>query len=241
MTVTANIQRTSFEDLYIITRKKENRIYTDEQVKQLPLIEPTHIHFKEWEIRKRSAERLISYVEKKERPLKILEVGCGNGWLSAKLSAIKGSAITGSDINKTELEQAKKVFSDKKNVSFIEIDIRDIDTEEKFDVIIFAASIQYFSSFENVINTALSYLSENGEIHILDSFFYPADEIENARKRSVGYYRSIGYEEMAAYYFCHSLDSLRSFEHRILFEPRTFKNKYFGNNDPFPWICIAKK
>jgi len=240
LTVTANIQRTSFEDLYITTREKENRIYTDEQVKQLPLIEPSHIHFKEWEIRKRSAERLAGYLEKKKRPLKILEVGCGNGWLSAKLASLKGSVIKGSDINNTELEQARKVFKEKINLSFIEVDVRDIDPGEKFDDIIFAASIQYFPCFENVINTTLPLLSEEGEIHILDSFFYAADEIENARKRSAEYYRSIGYEEMTAYYFCHSLDSLRSFEHRILFAPGTFKNKYFGNNDPFPWICITK-
>lgn len=239
MTIAPNIQERNFEELYISIREKEDRIYTDEQVKILPLIEHSHIHFKEWEIRKRSAERLISYLEKKNRPLGILEIGCGNGWLSAKLSSLKDSVITGIDINKTELEQARKVFADIPNLSFIEVNIAGVDPAGKFDIIVFAASIQYFASFENIINTALSHLNEKGEIHILDSFFYASDEIENARQRSFEYYHAIGYESMAEYYFCHPVDSLRSFEHRFLFEPGTFKNKYFGNKDPFAWICIT--
>ena len=68
--------------MYLASRKKENRIYSDEQVVQLPFIEPTHIHYHEWQVRKRSALRLIHYLEKKNKPLSILEIGCGNGWLS---------------------------------------------------------------------------------------------------------------------------------------------------------------
>ena len=230
-----------FEKLYIACRKKENRFYTDEQAAQLPQIEPSHIHYPEWEMRKRSTTRLKICLENKNKPLTVLEVGCGNGWLSAGLATIKDSVITGVDINKTELEQAQRVFYKIKNVSFIEGDIRTIDFKNiKFDVIIFAASIQYFPSVKEIIQAALSLLNEGGEIHILDSYLYEMSETENARKRSLSYYHSLGYEEMAAFYYHHSIDELSSFHYKLLFDPATIKNKIFGKKDPFPWICIKR-
>jgi protein-L-isoaspartate O-methyltransferase len=47
-----------------------------------------HRHYHEWQIRKASSNRLVKYLAKKQKILEILEVGCGNGWLSAKLSVI---------------------------------------------------------------------------------------------------------------------------------------------------------
>lgn len=231
-----------FEKLYIAARKKENRIYSDDQVKQLPRIESSNVHCREWQIRSRSVKRIINYLENKKRPLAILEIGCGNGWLSAKLSTIKDSTIIGTDINKTEIDQAKRLFANKSNVKFKVGDIREIDFKnKKFDIIIFAASIQYFSSFEEIINYNILMLCKGGEIHILDTIFYKANEIEKARLRSLSYYRSIRYEEMAEFYFHHDIDSLNLFDHRLLFNPKALINKLFKKNEPFPWICINGK
>jgi 2-polyprenyl-3-methyl-5-hydroxy-6-metoxy-1,4-benzoquinol methylase len=227
-----------FERLYIASRNKENRVYTDEQVEQLPCIEDAHIHYHEWQVRKRSAGRLFNYLEKKNKPLTVLEAGCGNGWLSARLSAITGSAITGADINKTELDQARRVFGKRTNITFTEGNIADIHFQKKFDVIIFAAAVQYFPSFEEIIGDALPLLNKDGEIHITDSYFYNAAKIEKAKERSVLYYQSIGYGEMAEFYFHHSVGSLSSFNYKLLFNPAALKNKLFRKKDPFPWIRI---
>jgi ubiquinone/menaquinone biosynthesis C-methylase UbiE len=233
-----SLKQKEFESLYIASRKKENRVYTDEQVLQLPDIESSHIHYSEWETRSRSAKRLIKYLENKNKPLNILEVGCGNGWLSAKLASISDATVLGTDINKTELEQAKRVFKNKINLSFAEGSISSLDNDHTFDVILFAASVQYFSSFENIIREAITLLNKKGEIHILDSFFYQTGAIDEAKQRSVLYYRSIGYEQMAEYYYHHSAESLHLFNTTFLFDPSSVKNKYFGKKDPFPWICI---
>ncbi|MEI9943399.1 MAG: hypothetical protein WDN26_04195 [Chitinophagaceae bacterium] len=48
--------------------------------------------------------------------------------------------------------------------------------DRQFDIIIFAAAIQYFPSLAGIINTALDLLKEDGEIHIIDSHFYHSDE-----------------------------------------------------------------
>jgi len=230
----------NFEDIYIATREKEQRLYTDEQVASLPCIEPTHIHYKEWEIRKRSSTRLFNRLQQKKKPLTILEIGCGNGWLSAKLAGIKDAEVTGIDINKTELEQARRVFGNKWNIDFLLEDTWDMNMDDAgFDVIVFAASIQYFQSFESIIQAAMLLLNKNGEIHILDSHFYRNSELDEAANRSLHYYTTLGFNEMANQYFHHPFSSLKKFNHKILFDPASIKNKLFNKADPFPWICIT--
>jgi ubiquinone/menaquinone biosynthesis C-methylase UbiE len=237
--VRTSLAEKSFENIYISSRQKENRIYSDEQVAQLPFIEPSHIHYDEWQVRIRSYARLIRYLEKKTRPLMILEVGCGNGWLSAKLANLSDSTVTGIDVNKTEISQARRVFRGKSNISFAVADLMNVEFDVKFDIILFAASMQYFSSFDNIIREALSLLKENGEIHIMDSHFYRAKDLERARERSRSYYQSIGFDAMAEFYFHHSFDSLKNYRHSLLFNPLSIKNRLFAKQDPFPWICIT--
>jgi ubiquinone/menaquinone biosynthesis C-methylase UbiE len=234
-----SLSESNFEEIYIASRQSENRVYSDEQVAQLPFINPHHIHYDEWQARKRSSDRLKSYLGNKNKPLSILEIGCGNGWLSAKLAGLKNSTVTGIDINKTEVSQARRVFSGVTNISFNPGGLKDIPSGKKFDVIVFAASIQYFPSFERAIRDAFSFLNDSGEIHILDSHFYYPNELESAKQRSLEYYHSTGFDEMADFYFHHSYDTLSNFKHKIIFNPYRLKNKMFRKNDPFPWICIT--
>jgi ubiquinone/menaquinone biosynthesis C-methylase UbiE len=230
--------RKTFEHLYVVLREKEKRIYTDEEVLRLPFTESTHPHYSEWEFRKQSASGLLNYLRKKGTNLTILEIGCGNGWLSGKLGDIPRSTITGIDINHSELNQAKRVFRNKTNIHFIPWDIGQIPSEMAFDIIIFAASIQYFRSFRLTINNILFHLNPGGEIHVLDSPFYPEAEIVQAQQRSENYYRNIGYPELAHFYFHHSAESLVYFNHSFLFNPWRPVNKILRRKNPFPWICI---
>jgi ubiquinone/menaquinone biosynthesis C-methylase UbiE len=230
-----------FEKNYIILRRQENRLYSDDEVALLPDISTNHIHYKEWQIRKQSCEKLISALNKKHKPLTILEVGCGNGWFSKKLSKIPNSTVTGLDINFTELEQAQKVFSDCQNLYFKYGDLRSgILNEWKFDVIVFAASIQYFPLLPEILNCAYSHLNQNGEIHIIDTPFYAENELAAARKRSAEYYSQSGLQAMEQYYFHHSLQQLQPFTPRLVYNPGLLRNRLLKNKSPFPWICIEK-
>ena len=229
----------NFEERYISLRKKENRLYTDEQVEWLPEIERSHPHYKEWELRKISCDKLTQYLSNKRTELNILEVGCGNGWLCHHLSKIPGSNVAGTDINKIELDQAKRVFDHIENIEFFYGGVRNEKIRnEKFDAIIFAASIQYFRSLEDIIPAALQLLSPAGEIHILDSHFYKPSELETARKRSFDYYHSLQFVEMTEYYFHHCIDELDPYIHNIFYNPDHFLNRFIKNKNPFPWICI---
>ena len=230
-------QNERFADLYIDMRYKEKRVLSDCKVMFLPDIEENHVHYKEWQVRKQSAQRLIDHLKAKNKPLNILEVGCGNGWLSAKLHAIPGAKVSGIDVNEPEIEQAQRVFKSD-NLEFICTGFdASMWKQEKFDIIVFAASIQYFESLEDILNDALSCLKRNGEIHITDTNFYTPTEAVRAAKRSEEYFASIGFPEMAEHYFHHTINQVRDFNCKVLYNPHRIVNKITKKN-PFYWIVV---
>ena len=95
-----------FQSVYIALRDLEKRLYTDDEVLQLPHVSAGHIYKKEWDVRADSCRKLVQHLSATNIPLNILEVGCGNGWLSNQLSKINGAKVLGADINLVELNQA---------------------------------------------------------------------------------------------------------------------------------------
>jgi len=228
-----------FEKKYILIRTLENRLITDDELVKLPHIAKEHRYYGEWLMRRNSTQRLIRRLSAPEKCLEILEVGCGNGWLAHRLAEIPGTKVTGLDINSTELQQAARVFRNVSNLCFIQGDIRSgILGDHRFDRIIFAASIQYFPFLKEILYTALANLAPDGEIHVLDTPFYKTGELEKARDRTLAYYTSFGYPEMADFYYHHPIDDLRSFRPVILYNPHSIRNRLRGVKSPFPWIRI---
>ena len=241
-TYASHIDVENFEQLYIRLRQQEGRVYSDAEVARLPLINTGHPHYKEWVIRRQSCKSLLSYIRHKDTVLKILEIGCGNGWLSAQLAGITNASVTGLDINQVELEQAERVFANLPNLKFLRGSIADdFLKDEKFDLIIFAACVQYFPSLKQVMNISVEHLTLQGEVHIMDSHFYQLAEIAAARQRSLEYYKSIGVSEMARHYYHHSFNELDSFQYKILHHPHAWKNKLSIKRNPFFWISIKNR
>ncbi|HMC86222.1 MAG TPA: methyltransferase domain-containing protein [Chitinophagaceae bacterium] len=232
------LQDTTFEKLYLLVRKSEQRVYSNREILSLPDVVASHKHYHEWSVRKDSCKRLITYLKKKNRFLKILEVGCGNGWLSNKLVEIPQTEVIGLDINLTELQQAACVFTNS-NLHFLYGDLRNnILQNMQFDIIIFAASIQYFSSLNEIISLALKNLTAGGEIHIIDSFLYNKKEVETVKRKCREYYKNIGFPEMADYFFHHLLDETYHFNCTIVHQRNSFFKKLFLKKNIFPWLCI---
>jgi ubiquinone/menaquinone biosynthesis C-methylase UbiE len=230
-----------FAETYITLRKKEERIYTDTEVLKLPDIDASHVHYKEWLIRKQSAKKLLSYLNIKASKKSILEVGCGNGWLTNRLAGVTSGDVVGIDINKLEIDQAVRLFKDKYNLRFINTEITSIEfLNRKFDAIIFAASIQYFESLKNILTIASSRLAEKGEIHIIDTKFYSIQDAVLAQQRSDTYYSSLGLPQMSGQYFHHTLEEFKGFNYKILFNPDSLLHKLSFYKNPFYWIVIKK-
>lgn len=234
----------AFESKYIPLRVKEQRVYSDEQVLELPTISKNHIHYKEWKLRVSSLNRFIEYHKKDSKVKSILEVGCGNGWFTQKISQLKHSTIIGLDTNLEELKQARRVFKNK-NIEFAYGDVfEDIFEPNQFDCIVLNSSIQYFPDIEQLISRCFYYLKKNGEIHILDSPFYSDNEAQKAKKRSDNYFKKMNAHSMCFNYFHHTWSRLNPYNPTILYDPnRLFfrLKKYFGiSNNLFPWIKICR-
>jgi ubiquinone/menaquinone biosynthesis C-methylase UbiE len=229
-------------DLYLQVRVKEGRVYTDRLVLRLPAIPIDHPHKKEWSARADSANRLENYLMRLPAPLFILELGCGNGWLTHKISAIPGVSIWGVDRKGPELTQAARLFNSS-NVGFISTNIFESPfIQNSFDVIVLASVIQYFHDIHALILKLQSLLTDRGEIHIIDSPIYDKKDFISARERTLSYYNLLGFSEMADHYFHHTIEEFDKFSLRWLYKPDRWQvrmAKLVGKSrSPFPWLYI---
>jgi ubiquinone/menaquinone biosynthesis C-methylase UbiE len=229
-----------FSNLYIQARKKEGRFYSAKQIAMLPDIEKNHSHYSEWQMRKKSAMRFVKYLKNKKQPLKILDIGCGNGWFSHLISNVDDTEVIGIDINLTELEQAHAVFK-KTNLSFGYADLYENTglNQLQFDIIVFNSCFQYFENVGKLLGILNGMLSEKGEIHIIDTPFYKVEEVEKAKQRTKNYYQDLGFPEMAEFYFHHRLDDLG--KAKIIYKPLPSFLRQLKKESPFYWVAIDKR
>lgn len=231
-----------FASLYLEARKREGRLYDDETLRRLPHVSHNDPHFHEWKLRASSARRLIRYL-RRDPPRHLLDVGCGNGWLSNMLAEHLGKAIsiTAIDRNIMELEQARRVFG-RPGLEFLHAEIfSESLSREYFDVILFAASIQYFSSLNDLIPRCMELLRKGGEIHCIDTNFYAQGSEAGAAERSRAYYARLGVADMSRFYFHHTRSEMLRFGARNLNGgPYIRLMQALHWCIPFPWYVIRK-
>jgi SAM-dependent methyltransferase len=229
-------------DLYLRVREKEGRLYPDDIASRLPEIPPYHPLRDEWLARASSLEQLLIYLRRLPRPARVLELGCGNGWLSHQISALPELQVWGLDRHSPELTQAARLFASR-HLAFLAADIfRPPFNTATFDLIVVASAIQYFPDLPTLIQSLRALQTSRGELHLLDSPLYRAEEVPSARERTRAHYTALGYPEMADHYFHHTADELEQFSPRWLYRPDSVQarlSRLVGRrNSPFPWLLI---
>lgn len=226
--------------LYLKVRAQEQWIYPDGLLPLLPQVPAQHPHARLWTWRRRGLVRLVRYLSHhfSETPFKVLDVGCGNGWMSHYLAKnLPQAHILGVDVNLTELEQAVRVFQ-RPNLQYAFADLEaDILPEQQFDLVLFAGAFQYFQAPEKVLSAARRVLKPGGLVHIIDTNFYKNETAQaKAQAGTLSYYTQLNVPEMAAFYH-HFLkkdipgtDRLDTLEGRFL--------QKIGYLSPFPWMEI---
>ena len=233
----------ALSDLYVAVRQKEGRLYTDEVVAGLPHVGPEHPHHVEWLARRASAKRLLAYFDRCAKPLRMLDLGCGNGWLSATLGQLPGVRVLGLDTNLVELAQGARVFGAVEGAGFLAADVFHAPFREaEFAAVVMASSVQYFDDLPRLLLALQPLLTPAGEVHIIDSPFYEEEDVDAARRRTEAYYVELGFPEMAARYHHHAWSELAGFAVTLLHNPSTFGAKFqrrLGMADsPFPWLRV---
>ncbi len=227
---------TEQEELYITVRDAEERVVSDDLLKQLPYPPESYLHHNEWKLRAESFLRFTNYLNKyyTGQTLRILDIGCGNGWMSHRLYK-QGHSVTAIDLNIAELEQAERVFGTDENLLWVYADIlKDEIPNIPFDIIVFGASSQYFNDISILTGRLKPLLKRRGSIHLLDTFFYTEDTIAGARQRTAEYYKKLGYPLMATYYHHHLINELKRNGYKKLF-PSLFS----GKGKPEWWMYKA--
>lgn len=227
-----------FEDVYLEVREKEGWICSDEKVRKLPNVASSDIHRDIWKIRRATAQKFVSYLEKK-KPKEIIEIGCGNGWFSHFMARHSSANILGIDVNESELLQANRVFSHKR-LTFAYADIFSLERARTADIIVLNGSVQYFPDPSALIDVLSKLIKLGGEIHILDSPIYPdAEAAAKAKERTVNYFNKLGFPRMAKFYNHHKMADLKGFS-VVETNKKTLVEKVLRKKiSPFPWMKLA--
>ncbi|MCB1052689.1 MAG: class I SAM-dependent methyltransferase [Acidobacteria bacterium] len=234
-----------FFDLYHAVREAEGRVQSPESLRSLPSVQTDHPHFQEWRIRAESARLLVADL-KSRCAKRVLELGCGNGWLSFYLAQHLEASVCGLDQSIPELEMAVQVFGEQPNLQFAYGDVLDPQfPNQSYDQIVLASCIQYFSDKAQLLGALLALLAPGGQIHLIDSPVYTLDERPKAKARSKAYYAELGFPEMADHYHPCSLHELAPFQPQYRYRPsrlQRFLARLSGKPfRPFPWLVLERE
>ena len=100
--------------------------------------------------------------------LNILEVGCGTGRITEKLSK-DFKTVTGIDYEEKFISYCNKKYN---NIEFETADIKDFKTDKNYDVILFSwTGLHYQENIDLILNNIKQITNENTLIIILDAYY----------------------------------------------------------------------
>ncbi|MEJ2555009.1 MAG: methyltransferase domain-containing protein [Anaerolineae bacterium] len=194
-----------FMQEYETVRRGEGRGSHDQAYyRALPFDDLTGRYADQWAIRARSFQTLVNQVvapieAERSQPLKILDLGSGNGWLSYRLSQ-RGHHVAAVDLltNPTDGLGAYIYY----DLAFVPIQA-EFDrlplAQDEVDLAIFNASFHYSTDYETTLREALRVLRGVGRLVILDTPVYrdPASGQQMVREREARFEREYGFPSNA--------------------------------------------
>ena len=127
--------------------------------------EKAHVYNKDAFLQKESAQKLCSYLPN-SKPLKILEIGCGTGFLTEELQKkYPQSDIVATDISQKMIFSCQQKFTGYRNISFQIIDGENINTDDRFDLIVSNLAVQWFENSAISIQKFCQNLTDDGKIY----------------------------------------------------------------------------
>ncbi|HEX2092271.1 MAG TPA: class I SAM-dependent methyltransferase [Longimicrobiaceae bacterium] len=171
---------TRFRTEYGAHRAAEGRAHTHEELLALPYLRTGPLA-RQWEVRARSFDAfvrrvLVPVAAERAGPLRLLDLGAGNGWLCRR-AALAGHRAVALDLRDDRvdglgaaggyLEEAPGLFG-RVAASFDALPFR----ARSFDIAVFNASLHYALDLRAVLAEAARAVRPGGRLVIVDSPFY---------------------------------------------------------------------
>ncbi len=174
---------------YAQQRASEGRAHRGAELASLPYLASGPLA-RQWRVRARTFDVFLMQVvrplaRRRRRPLEVLDLGAGNGWLSYRL-ALEGHSCTALDIRDDEVdglgaaaELAAIAPFERLVASFERLPLPD----HSADLAVFNASLHYATALAPALAGAARTLVPGGCIAILDSPFYASEAEGDAMVR----------------------------------------------------------
>ena len=161
-----------FVEDYLVVRRAEGWGFNNsEAYRSLPRVSEDHPQRAIWQIRQQHFNQLLKIIEG-SAPLKILDIGAGNGWLSNQLS-MRGHTLGALDLLDDDVDGlgAKGNYSSAFDAYQGEFDRLPFESDQ-FDVVVFNAALHYSIDLAQTLCEAKRVTKPAGRIVVLDSPFY---------------------------------------------------------------------
>ena len=165
-----------FRANYAAHRAREGRAHSGAELSSLPYLEHGPLA-RQWRVRACSFEAFLAKVVwpmERDRPLDILDLGAGNGWLSYRL-AMRGHRCTAVDVRDDAVdglgaaaELRRLMRFDIVAASFDDLPVPDASA----DIAVFNASLHYAVDLAATLAEARRCVRSGGCVAVLDSPFY---------------------------------------------------------------------
>ena len=201
---------------------------------------------REWQARTTTVELVLETLRSERSSRPVLDLGCGNGWMTVRLGEALESYVVGADVVLGELAAGEHVFG-RRGLAFVAGDVVDARLFKRgaFGWVVMAASIQYFPRLDRLFSAVAELLADEGKLLICDSPFYERHEVVGARTRSTHYYREMGVAAMAEHYHHHAVDELVQRGARWIRRPNSVSERFRRHvlrqrRSPFPVVVLDR-
>jgi ubiquinone/menaquinone biosynthesis C-methylase UbiE len=172
---------TRFREEYGAHRASEGRAHSVTELHALPYLRSGPLA-KQWSVRARTFDAFMSRVVRPvartlDRPLRLLDLGAGNAWLSWRV-ALEGGECVAVDIRDDRVDGlgAASTYVAARRFERVVASFDALPLSAGyFDVVVFNASVHYAVDLDVVLREARRVARGGGRIVILDSPFYGRD------------------------------------------------------------------